>query len=279
MASSDSIIRNTYRQVTGQEASDAVVNSARNVSDDQLASFFSGGGGNTGFSMESFSDPNSYADSLINSVLDSIKKASQPLLDAAKRSGEFDEKNPFVFDELLARSSAEERLSPYYQAELKDYITGVERARGRTVQDEELLRQELTTKVEETQGNLRRDLNETIKMTQEAADDAGLLFSGKRLRNEGKAQVDTEQDLATTLKGTELQKAQSLTRQTRGLEDLLSGEQTFRRRQTAEQETALQTDVSQQKTEAQQQRELERQQYVGYPLTTGTSSLTSILGL
>lgn len=280
MASSDSIIRNVFRQVTGQEASDAAINAARDIPDQQLASFFSGSGGSAGFAAGAGGGGGpTTADSLINSVLESIKKASQPLLDATKRSQEFDEKNPFVFDEILARQSAEERLSPYYQAELKDYVTGIERSRGRTVQDEEQLRAELDTKTDQVQGNLRRDLEETIRGTQEAADDSGLLFSGRRLRQEGKAAVETEEDLATSLKGTDVQKAESLKRQGRNLEDLLSQEQTFKRRQQAEQETSLQTDVEEQKREQQQQRELERQQFVGYPLTTGTQSLTSILGL
>lgn len=275
MASSDTTIRNVYRQVTGREIPETLINSARGVPDDQLAAFFSGQSGG-GYQPQTADD---YVNSVFQQTLDAIQKAAQPAIDALKRSKEFDEKNPFTFDEILARQSAEERLNPYYEAELRDYLTGIYRTKGRTIQDEEALRNELNTTTEQTTGRIRRTLEDTIQSTQNAADDSGLLFSGKSLREEGKQAVQGEEDLSTALRQAELQQRQSKLREQRTLEDLASSEATYRRRQTAEQETALTTDVEQQKKEAQQQRELERQQYIGYPIVSGQQSLSSIFGI
>ena len=76
-------------------------------------------------------DPDSIIDQVRQSVLEIIK----PRQEAEEKYGQFLEDNPFEFDEALARASAEERFDPFYQAELRDFEEGVNKQRGRTVQD------------------------------------------------------------------------------------------------------------------------------------------------
>lgn len=265
MASSDSIIRNTYRQITGKEAPDAIIRSARNVPDNELATFFQSGG--------STGDP---AADFISGILDELTK---PLEEATRRAGEFDKNNPFVFDEVLAQDSAKERLSPYYEAELRDFLTGVTRSRGRTIQDEERFRQELDTTTENTSARIRRNIDETIKSSEEGFAGSGLLASGARQRTTGMQNIEGGENLSDFLRKQQLAGTESTLRKNRTLEDLASTEATGLRQSRAAQETALTTDVEQQRKEAQQKRELERQQYIGYPLATGQSSLSSVFGL
>lgn len=278
MASSDSYIRNIYREITGQEANDSVVNSARAVPDEQLRSFFSGGssGGGTFGSLSLGAGAGDPADNFIKSVLDDL---TRPLKEANDRAKQFDEKNPFVFDEVLAKNSATERLSPYYDSELKDYLSGVDRARGKTLADESKLKKELDIGVDQTTGNIRKNIEETIRNTQEGKASAGLLFSGATERDTGKVAVEGEQNLQDTQRQYD-QKASDLGTDTKyRLDELAAGQNTFQRKLNAEKDTSLTTDVEQQRQDALKRHEFERQQVVGYPLTDSTSSLSSIFGL
>lgn len=210
----------------------------------------------------------------INKIIDSI---TAPLKQANERAAEFDANNPFSFDEMLAQQSAEERLSPYYESELRDYVSGANRARGRTTQDEQRLRRELDISTEQVSGRLKQDIDETIRTTQEGFASSGLLNSGARERATGVQATKGEEDLGSYLRGQQYTRDQSINRQARNLEDIYAGEQTYTRKLGAEKATSLTTDVEQQRKEALARRELERQNFIGYPLGGGTSSLTSYL--
>jgi hypothetical protein len=269
MASSDSIIRNTYRQVTGQEAPDSVLRSARNIPDNELSSFFQSGGGAGAGSGDPAAD-------FINSILDDITK---PLKEATERAGKFDRENPFVFDEVLAEQSANERLSPYYESELRDFMTGVVRARGRTLEDEKRLRTELDTTTETTSARIRRNVEETIKSSEEGFAGSGLLTSGARERTTGVEKIEGDENLGDFMRKQEGARNESQIREGRTLQDIGTKEATGIRTSTAAKDTAITTDVLDQQKEANQKREFERQQFIGYPLASGTGSLSSIFGL
>lgn len=224
---------------------------------------FSGGSG----------DP---AGDFIKSVLDDLTK---PLREALDRAKQFDDKNPFAFDEELARASAEERFDPYYEAELRDFLTGINKTRSRTKEDEEALRTELDITTEQTGGKLRKNLEETIKTSEEGYAGAGLLFSGARERTTGIQETEGTQDIENLDRQSAIQKNQSLTRESRTLEDLAGTEATGLRESGAARETALTTDVEGQRKESLQKRELERQNFIGFPLGGGSSSISSIFGI
>lgn len=270
MASSDSFIRNKYREVTGRSADDSVLRAARSIPDQDLASFFQSGG------VEAYANS---PEAAIESARQAVLEAFKPFEEAAKRSGEFDEKNPFIFDEALARASSEERFDPFYQAELRDFLTGINRQRGRTVQDEERLRKELTTETENYVGRAKREIDQALEGSKEGFAGAGLFFGGQRLRREGQIGIEGEEKIGDFTRGQGIRQEESQLRQARTLEDIGSRESTTRRQLGAARETDILTDIAGQRREQQQQRELERQQFVGYPLATGTSGLQSILGL
>lgn len=220
--------------------------------------------------------PQQIADEYINNILDSTTK---PFLDAQSRAKEFDEKNPFSFDEALARSSAEERLDPYYKAELGTYIQGVETARGRTAQDEEKIRNELGVSIERTQTDTERFLDRAVRASEEGFAGDNIFSSGERLAGTGQQRVDTQFKLDDFVQGANSQIQDSTLRQTRRIQDLNSGARDFQRRLTAEKETSILSDVNQQKSDRLRKRELDRQSYIGFPYSTGTQALNSTFGL
>ena len=199
--------------------------------------------------------------------------------EAFRKLEKFDKDNPFVFDQELARASAEERYDPFYDAELRDFMTGVERQRGRTVQDEERLRRELTASTESYVGRARRELDQALESSREGFAGAGLYFSGKRLRREGEIGIEAEQEKGDYLRRQGLRGEESTLRQERGLADIATGEATYKRRFGAEKETTFLTDIAQQRREQLQQRELERQQIAGPFYGGGGASMNSIFGL
>lgn len=269
MASSDTIIRNIYRQVTGQEADDTVIRAARGVPDSDLEQFFAEGG-----VQQFMTSPDAQIDSIRNVVLEAFK----PFEEASERAGRFEEENPFTFDEALARQSAEERFDPFYDAELGDYVSGIDRARSRTVQDEQRLRRELTTETDQFVGRTRQQIDDAIEGSKEGFAGAGLFFSGERLKREGRIEQAGEQDISDQLRRQRLGLEESQLRQERTLTDLGADERTARRKTGAARETDILTDVEQQRGEALKRREFQRQQFVGFPLATGSSSIRSLLG-
>lgn len=219
----------------------------------------------------------------VERILEASRRAAEeaikPFQEAGERAKQFDEENPFSFDEALARASAEERFDPFFEAELDEFVTGVQRQRQRTRADEEAVRRELTTQTENFVGRARRGIQDALQGAREGFAGAGLFFSGRRISREGRIGIEGEEQIGDTLRRAGLQERESRLREQRTLEDVGLRERGFRRRAGAQRETALQTDVAGQKTEASRQRELERQQFVGFPLATGTSSLRSIFGV
>jgi hypothetical protein len=234
------------------------------------------GGGNTGGGGGGSTNPDDVAGNYIKSVLDDLTK---PLKEAMDRASEFDKKNPFVFDEALAKSSAEERLSPYYTAELKDYLSGVDRAKGKTTQDTQRLLTDLSTTTEKTTGELKQNIEETIRNTQEGYANNGLLSSGTQERATGKAEVSGDNSLSGLLQNSDSQKKAITSNATDANATIDANLATYQRKLNAEKDTTLTNDVLQQKQESLQRKELERQQFIGYPVASGTSSLSSIFGL
>jgi hypothetical protein len=219
------------------------------------------------------------ADDLISAVRQSTLEFFKPFEEAAGRSKEFDEKNPFAFDEALAKASAQKRFDPFFDAELNEFITGVERQRSRTIQDEEKLRRELSITSDQFVGRAKRNLEETLRASREGFAGAGLFQSGRRTREEGLARIEEGESTGDFLRSQRLRGEESGLRQTRMGEDIDLKRKREERLLGARRETALRTDIETQRGEAQQQREFERQQFVGFPLATGTSSLQNLFGI
>lgn len=256
MASSDSIIRDVYRQVTGREIDDVTLNSLRGVPDEQLSQAINSGGGSTATSGDD------YMAQLINSMKEVQSAKDEPY----QRYGEYQKNNPFSFDEKQARAAAEEQYDPYYQAELKDFTTGIERQRSRSQVDEAKLRQEITANTDSYVGKTRQQIQDAIDSSKEGFAGAGLYFSGKRIRSENRIGMEGEQNISDYTRQQQNRLDESNTRQQRLGEDLTSQMGTYNRNWTANRETALQNAVSNRKLEDYNKYAFEAGQYAGGPL-------------
>lgn len=103
-------------------------------------------------------------------------------------------KNPFAFDENLARESSTAQYDPYYSEILNDYLSDIETKRS-TVQDQKKLAQEM---YRYDVGAKSRDYANAVAKTEEGFAGSGLYFSGAKERALGQQEVEnkdmTEQD-------------------------------------------------------------------------------------
>jgi len=215
-------------------------------------------------SQQDSNDPVNIIDPVRQSVLEIMK----PREEAGKKYNQFMEDNPFEFDEALARASAEERFDPFYEAELRDFEEGINRQRGRTVQDEERLRKELTTQTENYVGRAKRELDDALQSSREGFAGAGLFFSGQRLKREGRTELESGEQVGDFVRGQDIRREESGLRQTRTFEDIGSKERTGRRLHGAARETDILTDISGQRGEELKRREFEARQFAGGPISS-----------
>lgn len=205
-----------------------------------------------------------------------LEEMWSPVQEALDRAKQFDEENPFVFDEELARASASERYDPYYEAELSDFVGGIERTRRASVQDERRVLGEISAQTQDYLGSTKRELDRAIEASQRGFAGAGLFFSGERRRAEGQLEVEDKFQREEFLRKQGYRADTARISKERTLQDLLAQQQRGQRLMTAEREAALQVDIEQQRKEEQARRELERQQFIGYPLSGGAQAFTNL---
>jgi len=98
----------------------------------------------------------------------------------------YTKKNPFAFDEELARKSSTAEYEPYYNELLDDYVSQVDLRRA-TIEDDKKLQQEF--KKYETEKS-SRDFNKAISNAEQGFAGKGLFFSGNRARDVGEKSVE-----------------------------------------------------------------------------------------
>lgn len=219
-----------------------------------------GGGGSSGSGFTS-------ADQFMQSLKDTL---SAQMDEFSKRVKDFDTNNPFAFDEALARSSAEQRYNPYYEAELADFTAGIDSQRQSTEGQKTLLTE--LNRIDVKADN--RNLEEAIRASEEGYAGAGLFFSGARERGTGLEKI----------KGDENAQARDARFNTgiadydRRLTDINREEQTGIRRTQAQKTTDIESEIARQKAEERSRYEYEKAQYVGYPyITSQTGGLNELL--
>lgn len=212
------------------------------------------GGGGGGGGGESF------ADSILQAVVDPLQKEIESWW---KRLDEYDKNNPFAFDEALARASSQERLNPYFDATLNEFMTGVRRSSARSVEDMTRTIGELNVDASKLSDNERLSTQEAIRSSEEGFAGAGLFFSGRRERATGMEEVrggQVQEDIQTKLgRGITSSRLSNQRLQ----EDIALQEARQKRLIGAERTTALETDIAKQKRENELQRGLERLQFAG----------------
>ncbi len=210
-----------------------------------------GGGGTSG------GDP---IENLLQAIVDPVSKALQ---DWNSRLTEFDKNNPFSFDEAQAKASSAERLNPYYDATLNEFMTGIRRSSTRSVEDMTRTIGELNVDASKLSEKERLNTQEAIRSSEEGYAGAGLFFSGKRERATGLEEVQGAQ----TQEGIQTELGRNLATQsrlnTRTQEDLALQQARTKRLTEAERTTALETDIAKQKKEAEIRRAQEQLAYAG----------------
>lgn len=197
---------------------------------------------------------------------DAASKAIKELTDFFQKGQdlykEFDTKNPFAFDEVLAKASAQESYNPYYEAELSDLVSGIERQRESTEGEQALLMD--LNRIQS--GAEKRNLEDAIRASEEGYSGAGLYFSGAKERGTGMQQIEGKEQATVR----EKQYGFNLSELGRRMEGLGAQETTGKRKIGAEKTTAIESSIANQKAEERARWETERQQYVGYPYNTSS---------
>ena len=199
-------------------------------------------------------------DDIISAFVDPIAEALERW---RNKLDEFDKTNPFAFDEAQARASSEERLNPFYNAELNEFMTGIRRSRERSTEDMTRTVGELNADASKLSERERLSTQEAIRGSEEGFAGAGLFFSGKRERATGLEEVggiQKQEDIQTELgRGVSASQRANL----RTTEDLALQEARQKRLIESGRTTALETDIAGQKKESAYRRGLERLQFAG----------------
>jgi hypothetical protein len=218
---------------------------------------------------------------LLKSVTDDY---TRKLEDYTKKSKDFDANNPFVFDQVLGeeRTKVAQRLDPYYQQTLGDFLTGVNIKRSRSLEDERTMLTELQQDVDQVSGEEKQRLVDALDRSREGFVDAGLYTSGARLREQGREETQTNKTLADTMTNQQRQEQRIKTQTSRIGEDLTLEERLKRRDLGREQSYQTESQALTETQRRQSQREFEKGQYAGtYPgvnPSTYQGGLYSILG-
>lgn len=140
-----------------------------------------------------------------NAVADLIKNATaaytKQLNDYNAKYKQFNDANPFILDDVLASETAKakQRIDPYYQKTLSDFLTGVNTQRTQGEQDRSKLLSNLSEDTNTYTGQQKQTLEDTLDKTREGFAGNGLYNSGARLTSEGRATADTNANLASSL--------------------------------------------------------------------------------
>lgn len=179
------------------------------------------------------------------------------------RATEFDTRNPFAFDEVLARKSAEEVNDPFYKQKLSDFLQGVERQRTRSIEDEQNLLSEIKADIQSYTGRAKLELDRAINASREGFADAGMFFSGRRIGAEGTLETENQMNLSDYLRGQAQRERATTLGGTRTREDLLTQQTIGQRDIGRERQFEVEQDVKEASRRAALQREFERSQFLG----------------
>lgn len=189
------------------------------------------------------------------------QEAIQKVIDEGiKRAGEFDANNPFSFDEALAMASARQIYSPHYEAELRDFLAGMQAKRADVAGEQRLLT-ELNTLGQQVE---KQQLGTAVERAGTQAEASGTYFSGARGREEGLARLAAQQQA----RQREEQYKRGLTGVQSSLSQLGTAEAQEQRRLKTEEGTELTSSVEKQRQEALARMGQSKAQYIGYPYIT-----------
>jgi len=200
--------------------------------------------------------PEEYAQAIIDAQQEQINRETSFIKDYLA-------KNPFAFDELLAKQSASAEYEPYYTELLNDYIQDIDVKRA-TVEDDKRLSEYLSERSAE---KTSREYEQAIASAEEGFAGSGMFFSGIKDRTGGLLGIEKTGELADI--ATKQDYAQ------RGYDRQLGSLQTSEERQrrdiAREQDTAIAGGIETRRGEAMKQyyTPLTQSYYRQFPTSSG----------
>ncbi len=231
-----------------------------------------GGGGGGG----------SETDDYLRSVVEGYQKQLEQY---NSRFSEYTNKNPFVFDKVLAEESAKvkQRLDPYYNQVLGDFLQGTKIKTERSLEDERTLVNQLTQSTDQYNREQKDVLRNSLDKIDQGAALSNTVESGLASREQGNLLADTQQGLESynTAQDSKLKQAQLEGSRYRDYDIPLS-EKIQKRDVGEEQRYQTQAQALGQTSQRQNQFQFARQEYAGNPAGTNPvqfqNNLYSILG-
>jgi len=213
----------------------------------------------------------------LDKILDAFKQRQE---ERNRLVNEFNSKNPFVYDEILANKTleAKEQLDPYYKQTLTDYLTGVSRTRSRGLDDQKRLLDELQTDTQSYTERNKENVQLALEKAKEGSAQAGLFNSGQAQRDQGLIQREAGQGLGDFLTSSQRQQANIQRTTGRNLEDLQREESIKTRDLAREQDVQTKLLGSDLTKEAAIKRQYGLQEYLG-PLAETNDNFDILQGL
>lgn len=208
-------------------------------------------------------------------VIQTLTNSLQKMQDTYKqKAGEFDAKNPFSLDELMAakRKEVGARLDPYYTQTLNDLIRGVEVKRTRSLEDERQVLADLSSDVQHYTEKSKDILDQAIQQSSEGKADSGLFFSGAKMQTEGQLTAKSQENLGETLTKANRLGGRTALEAGRTRSDLGTALGTDTRNLKQERYYQTESQATNEAKVAEARRNLERDQYIGSPFSSGSLS-------
>lgn len=212
---------------------------------------------------------------------ETLEKYTKDLEAYNSRFNEFTTKNPFVFDEVLKEEvgKVKQRLDPYYNQIIGDYMQGVELKKSRSLEDERKLLGYLTQQTDKYNQEQKEILREGFDQISGEFSQQGLEESGAQKRAEGRLAAQSQsqnEDYNTT---QEYKQDQTVTAGQRLRDvDLPLASRIFKRDTGEEQQYQTQSQAYDQTTGRQTQWQYKRAEAAGAPPGKSGADLYSILG-
>lgn len=210
MASSDSYIRDLYRQLTGQEITGDNLDILRNFSDQQLPNAIGQLNSGTlsvgGTSLDAYLSQKK-ADAQLQAIVNMKRDQEQKVADFLKE-------NPFAYDEAWLTATKQQvqeevDLDPYYKEKVSNYLDDVQTTKSRANEDEATILKELDRK----QGVYLKDEAATYQQARENAleglTQANLLDTGVGKRASNVQEIQRETGIKDYLDTNALRKQQA----------------------------------------------------------------------
>lgn len=204
------------------------------------------------------------ADDIQKATFDAIVQAYDRVkTEYFSKASEFDTKNPFAFDEALAKGAAKLEIDPYYDQKLGDFLLGVTTTRSRGVQDEKSLLTEINQDIDTYTGKSQFLVDRAVRQAEEGQADANLFDSGAAKALSGELKLEAKENQSNYMTGQERRIGDTRLKTGRLLEDLGNQERIGTRDINTSREFDILSDVKRQGLESAQRREYERNQYLG----------------